>query len=48
MSSVLTLETITTNKHGQFVILPQKKVNQVLEVLMWLSTQSIEVEVWKN
>lgn len=48
MSAVLTLDTLTTNKHGQFVILPQKKVNQVLEVLMWLSAQSIEVKVWNN
>lgn len=48
MSAVITLNTISTNEHGQFVVLPQKKVNQVLEVLMWLSAQSIEIEVWKN
>lgn len=46
--NTITLKTISSDENGDSVLLSQKRVNQVLEVLVWLSHQSIEVEVWKN
>lgn len=48
MSKVITLRTLSQNLYGDFVVLPQKRVDQVLGVLMWLSRQSAEVKVWNN
>ena len=48
MSKVITLRTLSTDLYGDFVVLPQKQINKVLEVLCWLSRQSMHIEVWKN
>ena len=48
MNNVITLRTLSTKLYGDFVMLPKKEVDKVLGVLMWLSRQSAEVQVWKN